>query len=138
MPRTRNRLIAAARRSMLQRAELHRRLDVAKAAFKPGSLVDRGKYRVNAKIDDAAHAAREQFRNNRLPIALAAAAGVVWLLREPIKEYAPRLTQKIQDLAGAVSDRLHPNQQSVADDGNPEDYSEESSEPVENDDEAVQ
>ena len=30
MPRMRNRLIAAARRSMLQRGELHRRLDVAR------------------------------------------------------------------------------------------------------------
>ena len=42
---------------MLQRAELHRRLDVAKAALKPGALVDRGKYRLNAKFDDAAQAA---------------------------------------------------------------------------------
>lgn len=135
MPRTRNRLIAAARRSMLQRAELHRRLDVAKAAFKPGALVDRGKYRVNAKIDDAAHAVRQEFRNNRLPIALAAVAGVAWLLREPIKEHAPRLTQKIQDMASAITDRLRPTGETAnetdADDG---DYSE----PVENDDEAVQ
>ncbi|MDR6834956.1 MULTISPECIES: hypothetical protein [unclassified Sphingopyxis] len=135
MPRTRNRLIAAARRSMLQRAELHRRLDVAKAAFKPGALVDRGKYRVNAKIDDAAHAVRESFRDNRLPIALAAVAGVAWLLREPIKDHAPRLTQKIQDMVSAVSDRLRPTDETAhetyADDG-------EMSEPVENDDEAVQ
>jgi hypothetical protein len=135
MPRTRNRLIAAARRSMLQRAELHRRLDVAKAAFKPGALVDRGKYRVNAKIDDAAHAVRESFRDNRLPIALAAVAGVAWLLREPIKDHAPRLTQKIQDMVSAVSDRLRPTDEpaneTYADDG-------EIIEPVENDDEAVQ
>ncbi|WP_428629749.1 hypothetical protein [Sphingopyxis sp.] len=136
MARTRNRLIAAARRSMLQRAELHRRLNVAKAAFTPGALVDRGKYRVNAKIDDTAHAVRQQFRENRLPIALAAVAGLAWLLREPIKEHAPRLTRKIQDLANAVTDRLHlanntPADETDADDG-------EYIEPVENDDEAVQ
>lgn len=131
MPRTRNRLIAAARRSMLQRAELHRRLDVAKAALRPGALVDRGKYRLNAKIDDTAHAVQQQFRDNRLPIALAAVAGLAWLLREPIKEHAPRLTQKIQDMANAVADRLRPSDETDADDG-------ETIEPVENDDEAVQ
>lgn len=135
MARTRNRLIAAARRSMLQRAELHRRLDVAKAALKPGALVDRGKYRLNAKIDETAQAVRREFRNNRLPIALAAVAGVAWLLREPIKEHAPRLTQKLQDMANAITDRLHPadetNEETYADDGEP-------IEPVENDDEAVQ
>lgn len=106
MPRTRNRLINAARRSMLQRAELHRRLDVAKNALKPKALYARGKYNVDAKVDAAAHAAREQFRNNRLPIALAAVAGVAWLLREPIKEHAPRLVQKIQDLATDVADHF--------------------------------
>lgn len=135
MARTRNRLIAAARRSMLQRAELHRRLEVAKAALKPGALVDRGKYRLNAKIDDTAHAVRQEFRYNRVPIALAAIAGVAWLLREPIKEHAPRLTRKIQDMANAITDRLHPADETAdetyADDGEP-------IEPVENDDEAVQ
>ena len=135
MARTRNRLIAAARRSMLQRAELHRRLDVAKAALKPGALVDRGKSRLNAKFDDAAQAVQREVRNNRLPIALAAVAGVAWLLREPIKEHAPRLTRKIQDMANAITDRLHPADETTdetdADDG-------ETIEPVENDDEAVQ
>lgn len=106
MPRTRNRLIAAARRSMLQRGELHRRLDVARAAFKPGALIDRGKYRIGEKVDDTAHAVQQQFRNNRLPIAIAAAAGLAWLLREPIKEHAPRLVQKIQDLATDVADHF--------------------------------
>ncbi|WP_447930430.1 hypothetical protein [Sphingopyxis fribergensis] len=106
MPRTRNRLIAAARRSMLQRAELHRRLDVARAAFKPGALVDRGKYRIGETVDDAAHAVQEQFRSNRLPVAIAAAAGLAWLLREPIREHAPRLMQKIQDLATDVADHF--------------------------------
>ena len=131
MPRTRNRLIAAARRSMLQRAELHRRLDVAKAALKPGALVARGKYRIGEKVDDVALAARQEFRDNRLPIALAAVAGVMWLLREPIKEHAPRLTRKIQDMANAITDRFRPADENEADGG---DYNE----PMENDDEAVQ
>ncbi|MCW0198107.1 hypothetical protein [Sphingopyxis sp.] len=109
MPGTRNRLINAARRSMLQRAELHRRLDVAKAAFKPKALLDRGKYRVGEKVDDAAHIVRQEFRDNRLPIALAAAAGVAWLLREPIKEHVPKLAQKVQDLAEAAMDKFRPD-----------------------------
>ena len=109
MPGTRNRLINAARRSMLQRAELHRRLDVAKAAFKPKALLDRGKYRVGEKVDDAAHIVRQEFRDNRLPIALAAVAGVAWLLREPIKEHAPKLAQKVQDLAEAAMDKFRPD-----------------------------
>lgn len=128
MPRTRNRLIAAARRSMLQRAELHRRLDVARAALKPGALVDRGKYNIGGKVDDAAHAVREEFRSNRLPIAIAAIAGVAWLFREPIKEHVPRLGRKIQDLAANVADHFRP-----ADDLADEDEIE----PLEDEDEAV-
>lgn len=116
MPRMRNRLIAAARRSMLQRGELHRRLDVAKAAFKPSALVDRGKYRISEKVDDTAHAVQQQFRNNRLPIAIAAAAGVAWLLREPIKEYAPKLTRKIQDLAVEVADHFRASEEAADED----------------------
>lgn len=128
MPRTRNRLIAAARRSMLQRGELYRRLDVAKAAFKPGALVDRGKYRIDEKVDEAAHAVQEQFRNNRLPIAIAAAAGIAWLLREPIKAHAPRLVQKIQDLATDVVDHFRSAHEPAGED---------ETEELENDNEAV-
>ena len=102
MPRTRNRLINAARRSMLQRAELHRRLDVAKAAFTPTALYARGKYNVDVKVDEAAQTVRQQFRDNRLPIAIAAVAGLAWIFREPIKEHAPKLVQKVQDLADAA------------------------------------
>ncbi|KQZ71505.1 hypothetical protein ASE06_19005 [Sphingopyxis sp. Root214] len=128
MPRTRNRLIVAARRSMLQRAELHRRLDVARAALKPGALLDRGKYRIGEKVDDTAHAVQQQFRNNRLPIAIAAAAGVAWLLRDPIKEHAPRLAQKIQDLATDVADHFRSSDEPADED---------EIENVEEDDEAV-
>jgi hypothetical protein len=121
MPRTRNRLINAARRSMLQRAELHRRLDVAKAAFKPKALYARGKYNVDVKMDRAAHNVRETFKNNRLPIALAAAAGVVWLLREPIRDHAPKLAQKVQDLADAAAAKFRPD---AAEDDLTEDHDE--------------
>lgn len=108
MPRTRNRLINAARRSMLQRAELHRRLDVAKAAFKPNALYARGKYNVDTKVDEAAQAARQQLRDNRLPIAIAAVAGLAWIFREPIKEHAPKLVQKVQELADAAMAKFQP------------------------------
>lgn len=121
---SRNRLINAARRSMIQRAELHRKLGVARDALKPKALLDRGKYRVGVKIDDTAHAAREQFRNNRLPIALAAVAGVAWLLREPIKENAPKLAQKVQDLANAAIDKFRPGEDIDVDENITEDQNE--------------
>lgn len=109
MPGTRNRLINAARRSMLQRAQLYRKLDTAQAALRPKALVARGKYRLDEKIDDAAHIVRQEFRDNRLPITIAAVAGLAWLLREPIRDYAPRLVQKVQDLADAAIDTFRPD-----------------------------
>src|SRR3546814_613483 len=72
----------------------------------PAAVVDRGKYRVGEKVDDTAHLVQQQFRDNRWPIAIAAAAGALWLLREPIKEHAPKLTRKIQDLAAEVADHF--------------------------------
>lgn len=106
---SRNRLIHAARRSMIQRAETRRKLEAARDALKPAALIGRGKYRAREKIDEATRAARRQFRDNRLPLAIAAAAGVAWLLREPIKDHAPRLGRKIQDLATAAMNRLRPS-----------------------------
>ena len=128
MPRTRNRLINAARRSMIQRAELHRKLRVAGEALKPKSLYNRGKYRLDVKIDDTAHAVQKQFKDNRLPIALAAAAGLAWLFREPIKEHAPRLGRKLRDLAEAGIDKIRPGDAPDADE----------TEDVEDHDEAAQ
>ena len=105
---TRNRLINAARRSMIQRAELQRKLGVAGAALKPKALYSRGKYRLGNKVDDTALAVQKQFKDNRLPIALAATAGLVWLLREPIKEHVPQLGRKLRDLAEAGLDKIRP------------------------------
>lgn len=130
MPRTRTRLINAARRSMIQRAELQRKLGIAGDAFKPRALYNRGKYRLGAKIDDTAAAVQKQFRDNRLPIAIAAAAGLAWLLREPIKEHAPRLGRKLRDLAEAGLDRIRPGHA-------PDEETEESNE-TEKPDEAAQ
>lgn len=105
---SRARLINAVRRSMMQRAELRRKLHVAGDALKPRALLDRGKYRVGEKVDDTAHAVRRQFRDNRLPIALAAAAGLAWLFREPIKEHVPRLGRKLRDLTDGAIAQLRP------------------------------
>ena len=126
---SRTRLINAVRHSMLQRAELQRKVGAARAAFKPAALVSRGKYRVGEVVDDAAHVVRQEFRDNRLPITIAAVAGVAWLFREPIREHAPRIGRKIQEMATAAVDRLRPA-------GNAE--AEEAIEPLEEDDEAVQ
>lgn len=127
---SRTRLINAARRSMIERAELRRKLGVAGEALKPGALLSRGKYRVGEKVDDAAHFVRKEFRDNRLPIALAAAAGVAWLFREPIKEHVPKLGRKIQQLTASVANLLHPGGTETAD--------EDDIDIVEEDDEAAQ
>lgn len=129
MNSSRTRLVNAVRRSMIQRAELQRKVGVARDAFKPKALFDRGKYRVGEKVDDAAHVVRQEFRDNRLPIALAAVAGVAWLFREPIKEHAPKLGRKIQGLATAAIDRFRPDAKPDA---------ETDSDLTENDDEAAQ
>ena len=126
---SRTRLINAVRHSMLQRAQLQRKVGVARDAFKPAALVSRGKYRVGEAVDDAAHVVRQEFRDNRLPITIAAVAGVAWMFREPIKEHAPRIGRKIQEMATAVVDRLRPAEDAEA---------EEAIEPMEEDDEAVQ
>jgi hypothetical protein len=106
MAGSRGRLINAARRSMIQRAELRRKLNTAHDAFKTAALLDRGKYRARVGLEDAAHIAREEFRDNRLPIAIAAGAGLAWLFREPIKAHAPRAAQKLRALIEAGARRL--------------------------------
>ena len=126
---SRTRLINAVRHSMLQRAQLQRKVGVARDAFKPAALVSRGKYRVGEAVDDAAHVVRQEFRDNRLPITIAAVAGVAWMFREPIKEHAPRIGRKIQEMATAVVDRLRPAEDAEA---------EEAIEPLEEEDEAAQ
>src|SRR3546814_11239527 len=93
---------------MLQRSQLRRKLGVACDAFAPAALVGRAKYRVGETIDDTAQAVRDEFRRNRLPIALAAVAGTIWLLREPIKTHAPRFGRKLRDLADPTPDPLRP------------------------------
>jgi len=129
MPASRNRLINAARRSMMQRAQLRRKLDVAQQAFKPQALVDRGKYRLSAAVDDTAHAVRKQFRDNRLPITLAAVAGLAWMFREPIRTYAPTVGRKARrgTTANALAERLRPADTAA----------DESAQTMENDDEAL-
>lgn len=106
MAGSRGRLINAARRSMIQRAELNRKLTTARDAFKPKALLDRGKYRARTGLEDVAHIAREEFRGHRLPVAIAAGAGLAWLFREPIQKHAPRAAATLRDWIDAGIDRL--------------------------------
>jgi hypothetical protein len=107
MPRSRNRLINAARRSMLQRSELHRRLDVARRHSPEGArrsrqISRRGKGRCGRAF--GAGAIPEQppadraggDRRHRMA------------LREPIKEHAPKLARKVQDLAETAIEKIRP------------------------------
>ena len=106
MAGSRNRLINAARRSMIQRAELNRKLGAAREAFKPKALLDRGKYRARTGLEDAAHIVREEFRDNRLPVAIAAGAGLAWLFRDPIRKHAPHAAARLRDMIETGLDRL--------------------------------
>jgi hypothetical protein len=106
MARTRNRLIAAARRSMLQRAELHRRLDVARAALKPSALIDRGKYRIGVKVDDTAHAVQEHFQEQPPADRVGGDRGNSMALPRTDQGKCPQAGRKIQDLAADVADHF--------------------------------
>ena len=65
-------------------------------------------FAVVRQLDEAAQAVRQQFRDNRLPIAIAAVAGLAWIFREPIKDHAPKLAQKVQELADAARAKFQP------------------------------
>lgn len=103
---SRARLINAARRSMIQRAELRRKLGIAQRELKPAALIGRGKKRVSRAAEDVTDTARKKFRDNRLPIALAAVAGTIWLFREPIGEQAPRIREKLNRMMAAVTGKI--------------------------------
>lgn len=105
----RARLANAARRSMIQRAELQRKVGVAKQAFMPGALVSRGKYRANEALEDAAAVATESIRENRVPLALGALAGAAWYFREPIKQYVPRAFAGLRELFDGIAETINPS-----------------------------
>lgn len=89
MSGSRSRLANAAHVAMLQRSELQRRLGVTKNALTPGSLKERGKFHIKSGVSDAADFARAEVRSKRTLMGLGAAAGAIWIFREPIKEKGP-------------------------------------------------
>lgn len=103
MPGSRARLINAAHRSMLQRAQLRRRATATREAFRPQALLDRGKRRAEETAEDIAYIAREEFRAHRVPLMLAAIAGLAWVFREPIQKHAPKAVQKMGEWADEVT-----------------------------------
>lgn len=129
MSNKRIKLDNALRRAMLQRAALKRKLGMAGHELSPGALIKRGKYRVGEKIDDAALSAEQTLKRYRLPLTIAAVAGVAYALRGPIQSLAPKLWDRLQTLTGhddAVDDQ----------DSEAEEYPAPPP-PVENDDEAL-
>lgn len=127
MPGSRARLINAARRSMLQRAELRRRATATRDAFRPQALLDRGKRRAEETAEDIAYIAREEFRAHRVPLTLAAIAGLAWVFREPIQKHAPKAAQKMGEWADGVAAFFKPDENAgeedadIADDDEPHD-----------------
>src|SRR3546814_1875860 len=72
--------------------------------------------RISDWSSDVCSSDLEEFRSNRLPIALAATAGIAWLLREPIKEHVPRPGRRLRDLADGAIDLLRPGAADTHDD----------------------
>ena len=105
----------ALRRAMLQRAALKRKLTGAGDELSPRALVSRGKQRIGEKVDDVALGAQQTLKRYRLPLTLAAVAGIGYALRGPIQRLAPALWDQLRSLTDRDDDAV-PNRDSEAQD----------------------
>lgn len=98
------RLDNARRNAMLQRAQLRGSVAKAKGTLAPKSLIERGKYRVGEKVDSAVNSAEAGLREYRVPIALAAMAGLAYAFRDPLRRAMPYVAEKLGGLADQAID----------------------------------
>lgn len=100
-------LLNTARKALFQRAKLGRTLGGARQEFAPTALKDRARKQVAAKVDNGIAAAEAGLRKYRLPLGLAAVAGLAFAFRRPIMDAADRiayfLEQQNADAASAPS-----------------------------------
>jgi hypothetical protein len=100
-------LLNAARKALFQRAQLGRTLGGARQELAPGALKKRAARKVNDRIDTSVASAEASLRKYRLPLGLAALAGLAFAFRRPIKDAADRFAHFLErqnaDAASAPS-----------------------------------
>lgn len=103
-------LLNTARKALFQRAKLGRSLGGARSEFAPTALKNRAKKQIAAKVDDGVAAAEATLKKYRLPLGLAAVAGLAFAFRRPLKDAADRVAHFLErqnaDAASAPSPEL--------------------------------
>jgi hypothetical protein len=100
-------LLNAARKALFQRAKLGRSFAGARNEFAPSALKGRAKRHVAARVDDGVAAAEVTLKKYRLPLGLAALAGLAFAFRRPLLDAADKvagfLERQNADAASAPS-----------------------------------
>lgn len=103
-------LLNTARKALFQRAQLGRTLGGARQEFAPTALKRRARKQVTNAVDNGVAAAETTLRKYRLPLGLAALAGLAFAFRRPITEAATKVADFLErqnaDAASAPSPDL--------------------------------
>lgn len=84
-------LLNAARKALFQRARLGRSIGSARQEFAPDALKGRARKKVSKAIDSSVAAAETSLRKYRVPLGLAAIAGLAFAFRRPLTDAATRI-----------------------------------------------
>ena len=108
-------LLNAARKALFQRAQLGRTLGGARQEFAPTALKQRARKQISKTVDSGVATAEAAMRKYRLPLGLAAIAGLAFAFRRPLADAAGRIGDFLErqnaDAASAPSPSPeHPEQ----------------------------
>lgn len=100
-------LLNAARKALFQRAQLGRSIGGARQEFAPDALKQRARKEVYKTVDSGISAAEAGLRKHRVPLGLAAIAGLAFAFRCPLADAANRIADFLErqnaDAASAPS-----------------------------------
>jgi hypothetical protein len=100
-------LLNIARKALFQRAQLARTLGGARQQFAPTALKQRARKQVKKTVDGGVAAAEVGLRKYRLPLGLAALAGLAFAFRRPLAEATAKVANFLErqnaDAASAPS-----------------------------------
>lgn len=108
------RLLNRIRRAERQRRNLRESAERALGALAPSALGDRAKRNLGTRVKAADKAARAEINKHRVPLIAAAIGGLIFALREPIRNYGPRAVRRIKALANDLRDRADSEEESGA------------------------